>query len=124
MSEGADLLDAGDGCLPDLGEGIAIALLVIAAALLFIFLGIPLLIALGELALLLVLFVIGVVTKVVFRRPWTVEAIDHTGERHAWRVVGWRASGEVRNLVAERVTTTGAVPTIAEVSMMAGVVAE
>ena len=48
----------------------------------------------------------AVVTKVVFRRPWVVEAEALDGPRAgrllAWRIVGWRASGQQVVDVARR----------------------
>jgi hypothetical protein len=63
-----------------------------------------------------VLAVAGVVGRVLFRRPWTVDAVDPSGARLAWSVVGWRASGGARRFIAERIAATGAVPTSDELS--------
>lgn len=64
---------------------------------------------------------LGVGTRIVFRRPWAVEARSlvpvsveaRAGDagrsdaattelrRHTWRVVGWRASGEMVHAMAD-----------------------
>ena len=76
------------------------AFIVLVLVLVFlIFVGIPFLIALGEL-LLLVLTVAGVVGRVLFRRPWTVDAVNDAGEHHTWELVGWRRSGEAQRYIA------------------------
>ena len=67
------------------------------------------------LTLIVVLAVVGVVGRVLFRRPWTVDAIDPAGTRHAWSVVGWRSSRDARRFIADRIAATGAVPTDVEV---------
>jgi hypothetical protein len=55
-----------------------------------------------ELLLVWVLVVVGALARVVLRRPWTVAAVNlATGERHSWKVVGWRASGIVVGRAAE-----------------------
>ena len=116
----ADLGDIADpGCAPDIAGGIVVVLLIIALLLFLIFVGIPLLIALGELLFIVVLAVVGVVGRVLFRRPWTVDAIDPAGTRHAWSVVGWRSSRDARRFIADRIAAAGSVPTDDEVSAAA-----
>ena len=118
----SDLGDVGDpGCAPDVAEGIVVFLVAIAVIAFLIFIGIPLLIALGELLLIVLLAAGGVVGRVLFRRPWTVDAVDPAGAHHSWSVVGWRASGAARQLIADRIGATGTVPTDEELA--AGVLA-
>ena len=112
----ADLGDIADpGCAPDIAEGIVVVLVIVAVVLFLIFVGIPLLIALGELLFIVVLAVAGIVGRVLFRRPWTVDAIDPAGARHAWSIVGWRSSRDARRFIADRIAATGSVPTDDEV---------
>ena len=113
-TELADIADP--GCLPDIAEGIVVVLLIVAVVLFLIFVGIPLLIALGELLFIVVVAVVGVVGRVLLRRPWTVDAVDPAGTRHAWSIVGWRSSRDARRFIADRIAATGSVPTDAEVS--------
>lgn len=77
--------------------------------------GFPFLIALGELVLVLLLTLGGALARMLFRRPWTVDAVGPTGEHHRWEVVGWRKSGAARRFIAERLTEVGVVPTGGEV---------
>lgn len=99
-----DLLDAGDLAeIPVLGWiGLAIALIG-----LLVFVGLvlaPLLIALAEVGILLLLAVLGLAARVLFRRPWLIDAHHDDGHGLRWRVVGWRAStakvAEVRQQLA------------------------
>jgi hypothetical protein len=94
-----DGLDVGDGCI-DI-EAVLIVIVVIAVVLVAVFFVIPLLVALIDLLVLLLLTVVGVLARVVFRRPWTVEARGEDGVLYHWKVVGWRASGERRDEIAE-----------------------
>ena len=58
----------------------------------------------------------------MFRRPWTIEAIDPGGEVHTWEVVGWRRSGAAQRFAAERISAGAGAPT--EVEMMASVLSQ
>lgn len=104
------------GCAVDVVEGIAVFIFLIVVILFLIFIGIPFLIALGELFFIVFLALAGVVGRVLFRRPWTVDAVSPTGEHYQWAVVGWRASGAARQFIADRIATTSTVPTDEEVS--------
>lgn len=55
-----------------------------------------------DIALILLVAAAGVVARVLFRRPWVVEAHEEgrVGERREWLVIGWRASGRVIEEVA------------------------
>ena len=64
---------------------------------------------------MLLLAVGGALGRVLFRRPWTVDAVGPDGEHHRWDVVGWRRSGAARHFIAERLTGTGTLPTAGEV---------
>ena len=116
-TEVGDLPDP--GCAADLAEGIVAFLVVVAIVLFLIFIGLPFLVALGELVLVLVLALAGVVGRVLFRRPWTIDAVAPDGTHHEWAVVGWRASGAARRLVADRVAASGTVPSHQEVAAVA-----
>jgi hypothetical protein len=90
----ADGADVDPGCAELLGEGIVAAVVVIVVALVLFFVVVPLLVAIVDVLILLVLAAAGAATRVLFRRPWTVEATADDGTTRQWRVVGWRASGE------------------------------
>ena len=77
---------------------------------LFIFVGWPLLLLLLDALWLVVVLVIGIVARVLFRRPWRVEAVDDRGHRYAWQVVGYREAGEQRDRVREELLGVGVDP--------------
>lgn len=100
----ADRRERGDGRwydvldLPVVDDSLtafAVSLLVIGALVLLVVFGVPALLALVDLVIVVVATALGVVGRVVFRRPWTVEAVSVTGERYQARVVGWRGAGEM-----------------------------
>lgn len=69
-------------------------------ALLLVLVGLPLIFALVDALVLGLLTVLGIVTRVVFRRPWVVEATGDTSTRLTWRIVGWRASGDAVEVIS------------------------
>ena len=83
-------------------EGLALGAIAVAVLVAFVFLGIPLLLALLDVLVILLLAVVGVVTRVLFRRPWTVEAVSGQ-DRVERQVVGWRRAGEEVALLAHAV---------------------
>ena len=109
LLDGADL--AGEGSeLPVVGVVMfAIAALLVAVlAVIFI---IPALIFVMEVAVILVAVGVGVLGRILFRRPWTVQArIDGTSQGAEWKVTGWRASGDLLDSVADRLEATGHLP--------------
>lgn len=102
-------LDVADGCLAFDLDAIVVVLLVLVALLLLIFVVIPLLVVIVDLVILLLLALLGIVARVVFRRPWVLEAASSDGRRHQWRVVGWRRSGEQCRHIAQMLAA-GIVP--------------
>lgn len=54
-----------------------------------------------DVVLVALLVVGGVVTRVLFRRPWTLEAVADSGERLTRQVVGWAASNCLRHEIAD-----------------------
>ena len=112
----SDMGDVPDpGCAPDIAEGIFVFIAIVAVVLFLMFFGIPFLIALGELLFIVLLTLVGVVGRVLFRRPWTVDAVGPHGAHLTWAVVGWKASAAARGYVADRIAA-GTVPTQAELS--------
>lgn len=112
-SELADIPDP--GCAADLGEAIAVFVIALVAIVFMVLVGFPFLIALGELLLVLLLAVGGALARMLFRRPWTVDAVGPSGEHHRWEVVGWRRSGAARRFIAQRLAEASTVPTAQEV---------
>jgi len=102
-------LDVADGCLSFDLDAVAVVIIVVVAVLLAVFVVIPLLVAIVDLVILVVVAVLGVLARIVLRRPWVVEAASADGERHHWRVVGWRRSGERRDHIAQMLSA-GIIP--------------
>lgn len=106
LLEGADLVSLG-GDLPVVGVILmAIALLLFAiAAVMFI---VPALIFIGELLIIVAIVGLGVTGRVLFGRPWTVEARRaDDSEAFEWRVSGWRASQDLVHSLADELRATG-----------------
>jgi hypothetical protein len=106
-----DFLDVVDFDL----EGILIAIALAAFAALMVFVGVPLLIFLFETLLIIpVIVVAGVLGRVFFRRPWTLEATADPAldwpHRIEWKVVGWGASSRTAAAMAGIIRSTGALP--------------
>lgn len=108
-----DAADVSDGCL-DLGDGIIAGIAIVIVALVAIFVVLPLLVAVVDLAILLILALGGLIARVLFRRPWLIDARDGTGRVLRWRVVGWKASAERVTDIRQQLAG-GVVPPDAEV---------
>ena len=93
--DGADVVSSLDD---PLGCGIAIAIAIAVVVIGFIgwVFVLPVLIFLGEVVLLLLAVVLGIVARVLFRRPWTIEVRKRSARAEPVRVpaVGWRGSRE------------------------------
>ncbi len=109
LLDGADL--AGEGAEVPVVGVIMVAIAALLVAVLAVVFVIPALIFVVELALVLVAVGFGVLGRVLFRRPWTVEArVDGTNQGGEWKVTGWLASGDLLNSVVERLRATGQLP--------------
>jgi hypothetical protein len=95
-----DLLNFADGDVPG---AIAVVALAVIALVLFVLFGLPLLLAAVDLVVVVLATLIGIVGRVVFRRPWTVEAVSAGGERHEVEVVGWRRAGEAVECLGQEI---------------------
>lgn len=90
----------GPGCAADIGEAIAVCVIAVVVPLFLVLVGIPFLVALGELLLVLLLAAGGAVGRLLFRRAWTLDAC---GLRpRAPRMVGGRWSVVSRRVAQER----------------------
>ena len=101
--EGGDAAEAVVESLSWFDEGVVAVVgtvLVVGVFVLLLTLGLPLILALVDLVVVVALVVGGVVARVLFRRPWTVEASDGAGAQIVRGVVGWAASGRVRDEMA------------------------
>jgi hypothetical protein len=86
-------VDAGMGLI-DVLDSAAVVVVIIAGVAFLVFGAIPLVLVVVDLAIAMVLTALGIAARLLFRRPWTVEAVSGAGDRHRWRVVGLRASRE------------------------------
>lgn len=106
----ADVADL--GCADDLGEAIGVAVLVVLALLILFFVALPLALALVDALILLLLALLAIPFRVLFRRPWLVDAHHSDGRALRWRVVGWRESArfatEARELLDAGIEPPGA----------------
>jgi hypothetical protein len=93
---------ASGGCVDDLGEGIVALLIGLVVLALLIFVVFPLVVVVVDLVILVLITLVGLAARVVFRRPWTVQARGDDGTVHRWKVVGWRASRQHRDDIADQ----------------------
>jgi hypothetical protein len=104
--DGAELADFG-GDLPVVGvifTAIALVLLAIAAVMFIV----PAAVFLAELLIIVAIVGLGLMGRVLFRRPWTVEARQgESAQAFEWKVSGWRASQDLVHSVAEQLRETG-----------------
>jgi hypothetical protein len=94
-----DVVDVGDGFL----EG-GWVMVVIAGTLVLVVLtvsfGGPLLLLGIDLAWFVAVLVVGAFSRLVLRRPWSVEAVAEDGTRREWKVKGYRDAGRLRDALA------------------------
>jgi len=72
-----------------------VSILAIVAVFALVVWGVPVLLAAVDLVFVVIVAVAGVVGRVLFRRPWTIEARAADGRQQEVRVVGWRKGGAV-----------------------------
>lgn len=68
-----------------------VVLVIVAIVLLAVF-GLPLLFALFDVTFVVIATIVGVVSRVLFKRPWTIEARSPSGLVETEQVVGWQPS--------------------------------
>jgi hypothetical protein len=89
------------------------ALLAVAAVILIALLGwfflVPLLLAILDLRILILLTLAGLAARTLLRRPWEIEALAPDGRRLTWQVVGWKRSRRAITAVT-RVLHQGKIP--------------
>lgn len=78
--------------------GLFIAAVIVVVVLVFVV--VPLLVALLDLVVVVLISLVGVAGRVMFRRPWVVEAVDGVGRRYTWRIVGRRESRAAVDAIA------------------------
>jgi hypothetical protein len=79
-------------------ESVVVSILLLLGLLL----GLPFLVALLDVAMLLLLAALALGARVLLRRPWIVQAQAGDGTVRTWRVTGWRASLQRREEIEER----------------------
>jgi hypothetical protein len=108
LRENADILDL--GCLFDelfwvVGAVLVVTVLVAIVLVVFV---VPLVLAVIDVVVVLAIAGAGLVGRLLFGRPWTVEARSPSGDVRSWPVVGWRTSrercAEIAELLAAGVT--------------------
>jgi hypothetical protein len=105
LQAGGDIPTSGGGGGLDLGDEIAaIAIIVVAFVVgvaLFWWVLLPLLLVMLDVVIVLILLALSVVARLIFRRPWTVEATAPGHDRLTTHVVGWRAALRRRDEIAD-----------------------
>lgn len=94
-----EVADGAEAAFHGCGEELFLVVLVGAIVVVLILFGWPLLVLLIDFAWLVGVLIVWIAARVIFRRPWRVEATDDGGERHVWLVVGFRAAGRQRDEV-------------------------
>jgi hypothetical protein len=91
------------GCLFDeLGLVlIAIGVVLVLVLIVVVVFVVPLVLAVVDVVVVLLVTGVGLVGRIAFRRPWTIEARAADGTTQTWQVVGWRASRERRDEIAD-----------------------
>lgn len=98
-SDLAELPDS--GCVGDLLNDLLIVAGIVVVILFLLLIGFPLLLALLDVVVIALLTGLGIVARVLFRRPWVVEATSRDSVRRTWRIAGWRASHEAVEHIAD-----------------------
>ena len=95
--------------------GIVAVLGAVVAVLSAWWLILPLLLLALDVVVVVVLFVLAVLARVLFRRPWTVEAATGSGADEEWfatQVVGWREALRTRDEIADKLRAGNPVPVV------------
>ena len=106
-SEADSAVDIGAGF--DLLDGTMIGIAIVGVVLLVVFVLMPLIGIALELIVLAVLFGSSLVGRVLFRRPWTVEArnLDEPERSVAYAVKGYRRAGDAVTELASAIGAAG-----------------
>ncbi len=104
MDRGLDLW-----AIPDVSDGLPAAIGIAIAAVVLIFVFLPLIGIVLELAILIVLLCSGIVGKVFLRRPWVIEVVNlNEPERSTlFAVGGWQQSQHAMEALAQRIPVSG-----------------
>jgi hypothetical protein len=94
-----------DNVWDNLLVGIIVVFAVVVFSLLFWWLLLPLLLVAVDAVVVVILLVLVIPARVLFRRPWTVEAATGSGAGEEWfatQVVGWREALHTRDEIADK----------------------
>lgn len=95
----------------DLGDALwvigLILIVFVVAAVFFWWILLPLLLLVIDLLAVVLLLIVATVGRVLFRRPWTVEAKSASGRIVREEVVGWRAALRRRDEIGLELSQTG-----------------
>jgi len=104
--DGADLAGLGAD-LPIVGVVLTVVALVLLAIAMVLFI-VPAVIFLVELLLIVAIVAVGLTGRLLFGRPWTVEAQQRGADQaYEWKTSGWHASAALVHEVAEQLRATG-----------------
>jgi len=107
LQVGGDIPTSGGGGGGGLNLGDEIAAVVIIGVAfvlgvaLFWWVLLPLLLVMLDVVIVVILLVVSIVARVLFRRPWTVEATAAGHDQLTTHVVGWRAALRRRDEIAD-----------------------
>ena len=83
-------------------------LLLVGIAILIVLAILPTFIFVVELSLVVLVMVVTVLMRVLFRQPWIVDAVADDGTRKAWKLVGYRdarrAVSDIASLLSQGVS--------------------
>lgn len=100
-----------DGGVLDVFDGLDLesALVVLAATAAIVLIVVPVLLFGVELIIVGCVLAVGVVSRSLFGKPWTIAATREQASTPAalWRVRGWRASGELINQICVDIEARG-----------------
>ncbi len=82
-------------------DALAFVIVIVLAVLFLVFVGWPLVLIGVDLAWVTLVLIVGTIGRVVLGRPWRVEARSD-GEVREWFVPGFRASGRLRDDLANQ----------------------
>lgn len=90
--------------VPGIGMAIVIAIVGVIAALIAVVFVLPAVLLIVEILFIVTVAALSLFGRVLLRRPWLVRARQINGDREVIRkVVGFRASGEAVDALAERI---------------------
>lgn len=93
----------GAGCLADLAFESLVGAAILVVVVVLVLWGVPLLLALVDVVLVLIAVVAGALGRLLFRRPWVIEAKSEVGDRVVRHAVGWRGSTDAMDELAAEI---------------------